>query len=316
MSVYRAVMELGVNMPNFGPEVNPETLLAWARFAEDGGFTTLVVSDHVAPTPEVTALYPSPFYDAFVLLAWLTGQTTTVRLGTSVVVLPYRHPLLTARMSAMLYAMSGGRFVLGAGVGWARTEYAALGLDAAARGSTTDAYLEIVTSAWAQPTVSSDTAGLRFQDVATGPNPPGGRVPLWVGGASAAAIRRAARFATAWHPINPQLPWLRDTGLPALAAASAAAGRPVPGLVPRIKARLQPQPAPANRPLGVGTLTQIVDDVVALADCGASEVILDPNPDTPRPRDFATEQRHLLEIRDAYRDRAHTPSASGTRSPR
>ncbi|MEH1130633.1 TIGR03619 family F420-dependent LLM class oxidoreductase [Micromonospora sp. CPCC 206061] len=291
---------LGLNVPNFGPEVDPETLLAWARFAEDNGFSTLVVSDHVAPTPEVAALYPSPFYDPFTLLAWLAGQTTTVHLGTSVVVLPYRHPLLTARLSAMLHVLSGGRFVLGTGSGWARTEFAALGLDASARGATTDAYLEIITRAWAEPTVS---AAPHFQDVATGPNPPGGSVPLWVGGAGKAAIRRAARFATAWHPINPTLSWLRGAGVPALAEAAATLGRPVPGLVPRIKARLQPEPAPPDRPLGVGTLTQVVDDVAALAEAGASEVILDPNPDSPRPRDFATEQRQLLEIRDAFRAR-------------
>ncbi|GLI03950.1 TIGR03619 family F420-dependent LLM class oxidoreductase [Phytohabitans aurantiacus] len=288
---------LGFNVPNFGPEADPDTLLAWARFAEDSGFSTIVVSDHVAPTPEVTALYPSPFYDPFTLLAWLAGQTTTVHLGTSVTVLPYRHPLLTARLSAMLHVLSGGRFVLGAGSGWSRTEFAALGLDASARGATTDAYLEIITRAWAEPTVS---AAPHFHDVATGPNPSDGRVPLWIGGAGKAAIRRAARFATAWHPINPTLSWLRDTGLPALASA----GRPMPGLVPRIKARLQPEPAPPDRPLGVGTLDQVVGDVAALVEAGASEVILDPNPDSPRPRDFATERRHLLEIRDAFRARS------------
>jgi probable F420-dependent oxidoreductase len=298
------VTALGVNVPNFGPEADGAALLEWARYAERAGFATIVVSDHVAPTPEVTALYPPPFHDPFVLLAWLAGQTTTVRLGTSVVVLPYRHPLLTARMSAMLHGLSSGRFVLGVGSGWAVTEFAALGLDAAARGRTTDAYLDVVVRAWAGDTVSADAEGLHFQDVATGPAPPGGAVPLWVGGAAPAAIRRAARHATAWHPINPRLAWLRDAGLPALAAAAADAGRPVPQLVPRIKARLQPDAAPAGRPPGVGTLEQVVSDLLALEACGATEIVLDPNPDAPRPRDHATERRHLLEIRDAYRSRA------------
>jgi probable F420-dependent oxidoreductase len=294
---------LAVNVPNFGPETDWAALLDWARFAEDAGFTTIVVSDHVAPTPEVVALYPPPFHDPFVLLAWLAGRTTTVRLGTSVVVLPYRHPLLTARMSAMIHGISGGRFVLGVGSGWAATEFAALGLDPAARGRTTDAYLDVVVRAWANDTVSADTGGLRFADVATGPAPAGGAVPLWVGGAAPAAIRRAARHGTAWHPINPRLGWLRDTGLPALAAAAAEAGRPVPRFVPRIKARLQPEPAPADRPLGVGTLDQVVGDVLSLAELGAVEVVLDPNPDAPRPRDHAAERRDLLEIRDAYEKR-------------
>lgn len=287
----------------FGPEADREALLGWAHFAEGNGFATLVVSDHVAPTPQVTAIYPGPFHDPFTLLAWLAGQTTKVRLGTSVVVLPYRHPLLTARMSAMVHLMSRGRFVLGVGTGWADSEFEALGLDVTARGKTTDAYLEVITHAWAHETVSADVAGLQFRDVATGPTPPGGHLPVWVGGASRAAIRRAVRFATAWHPINPDLAWLRNVGLPTLADTAAAAERPVPDLVPRIKARLQAEPAPAGRPLGVGTLEQVVNDVVALASSGAVEVVLDPNPDTPRPRDFSTEQRHLLEIKDAYEQR-------------
>jgi len=302
------VTALGVNVPNFGPEADQEALLGWARFAERGGFSTMVVSDHVAPTPEVTALYPPPFHDPFILLAWLAGQTTTLRLGTSVTVLPYRHPLLTARMSAMLHGLSHGRFVLGVGSGWAPTEFAALGLDPATRGRTTDAFLDVVVRAWTHETVDADHDGLHFRDVATGPAPPGGTVPLWVGGSGSAAIRRAARHATAWHPINPKLAWLRDTGLPALAAAAAEAGRPVPRLVPRIKARLQPEPAPGDRPLGVGTLDQVVSDLLALADCGATEIILDTNPDEPGPRDYATEQRHLTEIRDAHDRHAAGPA--------
>jgi alkanesulfonate monooxygenase SsuD/methylene tetrahydromethanopterin reductase-like flavin-dependent oxidoreductase (luciferase family) len=143
------MIRLGVNVPNFGPGSSYDALLGWARFAEDGGFDTLVVSDHVVLTPEVAAIYPEPFHDPFVLLAWLAGQTSTVRLGTSVVLLPYRHPLHTARMSAMLHLMSGGRFVLGVGAGWSATEFAALGADHARRGPVTDEYLEIITGAWA-----------------------------------------------------------------------------------------------------------------------------------------------------------------------
>ena len=294
------MIPLGVNVPNFGPEAETGALLDWARFAEDAGFATLVVSDHVVPTPEVTALYPEPFHDPFVLLAWLAGQTSRIRLGTSVVVLPYRHPLHTARMSAMLHLMSGGRFVLGVGAGWAATEFAALGADHAGRGAVTDRYLEIITAAWAQERISAELLGMRFADAATGPRPAGGRLPVWAGGASPRAIRRAARWASAWHPINPRYEWLRDRGLPAVRAAAAELGRPVPELVVRIKARLQATTGGPERPLGVGTLDEVVGDVVALERLGATEVILDANPDTPRPRDFAVERGHLVEIVQAY----------------
>ncbi|WP_199517356.1 TIGR03619 family F420-dependent LLM class oxidoreductase [Nucisporomicrobium flavum] len=294
------MIPLGVNVPNFGAEATVGALLDWARFAEDEGFATLVVSDHVVPTPEVTALYPDPFHDPFVLLAWLAGQTSRVRLGTSVVVLPYRHPLHTARMSAMLDLMSGGRFVLGVGAGWAATEFAALGADHAARGQVTDRYLDLITTAWARERVSAELPGMRITDAATGPRPAAGRLPVWAGGASPRAIRRAARWASAWHPINPPYEWLRDRGVPALRAAAADLGSPVPDLVVRIKARLQPASGGPGRPLGVGTLAEVVEDVATLEQLGASEVILDANPDTPRPRDFDAERRHLVEIAQAY----------------
>jgi alkanesulfonate monooxygenase SsuD/methylene tetrahydromethanopterin reductase-like flavin-dependent oxidoreductase (luciferase family) len=274
------MIRLGVNVPNFGPEATHEALLDWARFAEDGGFATLVVSDHVVLTDDVTAIYPEPFQDPFVLLAWLAAQTSTVRLGTSVIVLPYRHPQHTARMSSMLQRMSGGRFVLGAGAGWARQEFEALGADHERRGATTDDYLEIITREWAREGVQP--------------------IPVWAGGPSRRAIRRAVRHATAWHPINPEYAWLRDRGLPALRAEAAAQDRPVPELVVRIKARLRPEPEGAGRPMGVGTLEQVVGDVRALAGLGAGEVVLDTNPDTPRPRDYAAERRHLTEIKQGY----------------
>jgi probable F420-dependent oxidoreductase len=290
------MIRLGVNVPNFGPESSYDALLGWARFVEDGGFDTLVVSDHVVLTPEVTEIYPEPFHDPFVLLAWLAGQTSTVRLGTSVVLLPYRHPLHTARMSAMLQLMSGGRFVLGVGAGWSATEFAALGADHARRGPTTDEYLEIIIGAWAHERVD----GPGYRDVSTGPRPPRGRVPVWVGGASRRAIRRAVRSGSSWHPINPDLDWLREVGLPSLRTEAADQGRAVPELIVRMKARLQAQPAGPGRPAGVGTLAQVVGDVRALAGLGAAEVVLDPNPDQPRPRDYAAEQRQLADIRQAY----------------
>jgi probable F420-dependent oxidoreductase len=297
------MMRLGLNVPNFGPEADPDSLSEWARFAESNGFATLVVSDHVAPTHEVTDTYAPPFYDPFVLLAWLAAQTSTLRLGTSVLVVPYRHPLLTARMSAVAHELSGGRFVLGAGSGWARTEFEALGLDHSKRGRTTDAYLDVITRAWAQDRVSSDLPGLTFDEVATGPSPAGGRVPLWIGGAGPTAIKRAVRFGEAWHPINPVLADLRDVGMPALRRAAEASGRAVPGLVPRIKTRLSTTLQPSRRPLGVGTLEQVVADLGALADLGAVEVILDANPDRPEPRDFDAERANLLDVKQAWENR-------------
>jgi alkanesulfonate monooxygenase SsuD/methylene tetrahydromethanopterin reductase-like flavin-dependent oxidoreductase (luciferase family) len=113
-------VQIGVNVPNFGPGTDPGVLRRWAQTVEGLGFDLLMVSDHIAVTPDVAAQYPAPFYEPFTTLAWLAGITHQVRLGTTVLIAPYRHPLLTARMAANLNQLSEGRLVLGVGVGWAR----------------------------------------------------------------------------------------------------------------------------------------------------------------------------------------------------
>jgi alkanesulfonate monooxygenase SsuD/methylene tetrahydromethanopterin reductase-like flavin-dependent oxidoreductase (luciferase family) len=116
-----------VNVPNFGPGTNPAVLKHWAQTVEGLGFDLLMVSDHLALTPDVAEQYPAPFYEPFTTLSWLAGITDRIRLGTTVLIVPYRHPLLMARMAANLNALSGGRLVLGVASGWARQEFEALG---------------------------------------------------------------------------------------------------------------------------------------------------------------------------------------------
>ena len=242
-------MKLGVNILNFGPGGSPESLLGWARFAEQTGFSIAMMSDRGPLTPDVQALYPAPFYDPFVTLAWLAGQTEHIELGTTVALLPYRHPLLTARMAANIDRFSGGRFVFGVGVGWSEPEFAALGVPFGQRGAITDEYLAAITELWAGEVVSMNGRFVSFGEVATGPRPARRpRPPIWVGGSSAAGIRRAARFGDAWHPIDPRLDWLREVGLPRLRSAAAEAGRAagaVPADQPAHRAgRPRPGPAP------------------------------------------------------------------------
>ena len=183
-------MEIGVNVPNFGPGTRPDVLRQWARTVEGLGYDLLMVSDHVAVTPDVAEQYPAPFYEPFTTLSWLAGITDRVRLGTTVLVAPYRHPLLIARMAANLNQLSGGRLVLGVGVGWAKQEYEALGVEFGQRGKLTDETLQAIRTAW------EDDADYRSGDI-----------PVWVGGMSDAALRRAVRHGQAWHPdlVHPRL---------------------------------------------------------------------------------------------------------------
>lgn len=297
-------MKLGVNVPNFSPTATPDTLREWIRFADDSGFDLAMMSDHVAPTPDVTAIYPPPFYDPFTTLAWLAGATDRLELGTSVTILPYRHPLLVARVAANIDRFTGGRFVLGVGVGWSEPEYAALGVAFRERGTITDEYLDAIIAAWSHDVVSFDGDHARYAAVDTGPRPARApHPPIWVGGASPAAIRRAAVFGDAWHPINPSVAWLRNTGLPALRAAAADIGRTSPDLCPRIRARPQSTDLPDDdRPIGVGSARQIQADLEALAELGASYVVLDTNPDDPSDRrPPAQDQDDLRSIADRVR---------------
>ena len=121
-------MKFGVNLINFGPGVSPDSLLRWTQFAEAVGYHLVMISDHVAVTADVDEVYPAPFYDPLIALSWLAGATCRVRLGTTVLIVPYRSPLLVARMTANLDRFSGGRLILGVGAGWAAQEFDALGV--------------------------------------------------------------------------------------------------------------------------------------------------------------------------------------------
>ncbi|MFF0268013.1 LLM class flavin-dependent oxidoreductase [Kribbella sp. NPDC004536] len=247
-------MELGVNVPNFGPGTNPARLRDWARVVEGLGYDLLMVSDHVAITPDVAEQYPEPFYEPFTTLSWLAGITSRVRLGTTVLIAPYRHPLLTARMATNLNALSGGRLVLGVGVGWAQQEFAALGADFAGRGRATDEVLAAL---------------------------PAG-IPRWIGGNSPAALRRTIEYGDAWHPLRRTIPQLR-AGLARLRALTPPSGavdpsRPgAPRFAPRILLRLTREPlVDDERIAGEGTVEQVLEDLAVLQDLGATNVVLDP----------------------------------------
>ncbi|MEV8442877.1 LLM class flavin-dependent oxidoreductase [Actinosynnema sp. NPDC051121] len=251
-------MQLGVNVPNFGPGTSPDVLRDWARTVEGLGFDLLMVSDHVAVTPDVAEQYPAPFYEPLTALAWLAGVTSRIRLGTTVLVLPYRHPLLVARMAANVNELSGGRFVLGVGVGWARQEYEALGVRFGDRGRLTDEGLRAVRAAW------RDEADYRA-----------GRIPIWVGGHSDAALRRAVRLGDAWHSLRLTPAAFREA-LGRLENIAEAEGKPLPALTPRVLLRVTPEEAGPERRLGEGTVEQVVGDLVELRALGAEAVVLDP----------------------------------------
>jgi alkanesulfonate monooxygenase SsuD/methylene tetrahydromethanopterin reductase-like flavin-dependent oxidoreductase (luciferase family) len=261
---------IGVNVPNFGPGTSPGLLRDWARTVEGLGFDLLMVSDHVVVTPDVAEQYPAPFYEPFTTLSWLAGVTERITLGTTVLIAPYRHPLLVARMAANLSELSGGRLVLGVGAGWARQEFEALGVPFGRRGTLTDELITTLREAW-----SDD--GYRA-----------GHIPIWVGGLSDGALRRAVLRGDAWHPLR-QTPEGWQESLARLEKVATTENRPLPALAPRIVLRLTDSP-PADRRLGEGTIEQVAADLARLRADGAHAVVLDPfvgDPEETRRPDVA-----------------------------
>ena len=300
-------MKIGVNLINFGPGATPETLLAWARLVEELGFHLLMTSDHVAITSDVAARYPAPFYEPLSLLGWLAGVTRKLELGTTVIIVPYRHPLETARATAVVDQLCGGRFIFGVGVGWAKQEFATLGVPFERRGAMSNDYLAAIKTAWTSDPASYTGPFVSFRDVSTGPRPiRSPHPPIWVGGASDAAMRRAVRLGDAWHPIRVRVPWLRDTGLPKLREIADKEGRALPALCPRIRLRItETDLADDQRIAGEGSLGQVRADLEALAKLGASYVLLDTyTDDVEATRHHETAWRMLALLADRALDLA------------
>ena len=284
-------MKIGLKLHHSGPGANPDYMLRWARFAETLGLHLIMTADHAALTPDVLAEYPAPYYEAFTSLAWLAAHTSKIKLGISVVVLPYRHPVHMAHLSANVDQLSGGRLIFGVGSGHSAGEFEALGVPFHQRGRMADDYLAAIHALWTADVASYDGEFVSFKDVMVSPRPiQSPHPPVWVGGNSRAGIRRAVRFGQAWHPIGVTIPWLRDEGLPLLRRIADQEGRPVPSLCPRIWCRLTDSPlSEDDRVAGEGTLDQVRGDLEALEALGAEYVLLDTKRNSPTA---LTERHH------------------------
>ncbi len=179
-----------------GPE-----LLTVARHADRLGFDHISTCDHVAIAQAHAATAGTVWYDPAVTLAYLASATTRVRLLSHVIVLPYRHPLLVAKAFATLDHLSDGRVILGVGCGHLKSEFRTLGVPFEARGVLSDEYLQAIRVAWTDEAASFNGQFVQFQDVVVAPRPrQQPHPPIWVGGNSRAAVRRAVRYGDGWIP--------------------------------------------------------------------------------------------------------------------
>lgn len=196
-----------------------EAITAMTGALEDAGVDGCCVTDHPAPAHHWLHASGHDALDPFTALAFVAAASTTLRLLTNILVLPYRNPFITAKAATTLQVLSGGRFILGVGAGYQREEFAALGVDFARRGRLTDDALEALREIWAGGRISRQGPG--YTAVDNEPRPaPAPPPPLWIGGSSDAALRRAARFGDGWCPffaIAHHSKLNRDTGIASVA---------------------------------------------------------------------------------------------------
>jgi probable F420-dependent oxidoreductase len=179
----------------------PAELLRVAQACDRAGFFYVAVCDHVCIPRSHAAAMSTTWYDAVATLGWLAAATTSVRLLSYVYVAPYRHPLQTAKAFATLDALSGGRMILGVGAGHLEAEFAALGVDFTRRGALLDDAIEAVATAFRDEFPEHDGRVWHVHDMGIRPRPvQRPRPPIWVGGSTPAAVRRAAVRGDGWLP--------------------------------------------------------------------------------------------------------------------
>jgi probable F420-dependent oxidoreductase len=216
-------MRLGVAMRSMGPQSEPDVFLACARAAEEAGLDDLWIQDHVAIPPDDAEGSGGRYLDPLTALAWLAAHTRRIGLGTGVLILPYRPALPTAKAIATVQELSGGRLLLGVGVGWMKPEFRALGVPRERRGALTDEVLDFLERCFADDVVEAHGQPFLFR-----PRPP--KPPVFVGGAPPHALERAARHADGWLPMALSPEQLAEP-VATLRALARDAGRPAPQVV-------------------------------------------------------------------------------------
>jgi probable F420-dependent oxidoreductase len=190
-------VHFGVILPNYGPGSSPDGIRRAAALAEELGFDSVWATEHIIVGPEAVDPYGRVF-DPLVTLGWIAGWTERIGLGTSIVLVPLHNPMHLAKEVATLQELSGGRVMLGVGMGWHRDEFDFMGVEFDGRGRRADEAIRVMRALWRG---ERDFAGEHwsFSDATFGPLP--SRQPeLWVGGSSPRAIRRACELGDVWHP--------------------------------------------------------------------------------------------------------------------
>jgi probable F420-dependent oxidoreductase len=287
-------MEFGLHLPASSASVKAQDLIRFAQQAEALGFYCITVADHLVvpknisiPYPyTVDGKYPGTGYhlETLMTMGFLAGATNRIRFITSVMIAPYRNPVITAKMLASLDVLSKGRVIIGLGVGWMKEEFENLGAPAfAERGKVTDEYIHAFRELWTKDAPSFNGKYCSFSDIVFLPKPvQKPAIPIWIGGHSKQAIRRAARLGDGWHPIGgvPTIPLEPDDmkrDLELLAEHAQAAGRDPKKIRVALKGSLfdKEKKIEGRRRRFMGNAEDIAADIQAYGDVGVDTMIFD-----------------------------------------
>jgi probable F420-dependent oxidoreductase len=287
-------MRYGFYLPTRGACATADALEALLERGEALGFASVMIADHLVFPVEIASRYPytvsgefpggGDALDQLALMAFVAGRTRSLRLVTSVMILPHRNPVLTAKMLATIDVVSRGRVTVGVGVGWLREEFEALGArDFDRRGAVSDEYIRIFKTLWTQTPASFEGTFYRFAALRCLPQPvQKPHPPIWIGGHSPAALRRVARHGDGWHPVGgtaavPLRPAEFRASLDELYRLTEKEGRDPSRLTISYKAPVYDTAvvdAGGRRPFSGGP-EQILEDVETYARLGVSELVVD-----------------------------------------
>lgn len=287
-------MQIGCSAPTSGPLIAPDSLVRIATEAESLGYDYVTVSDHVMIPTSIASRYPysdsgefpsgaaAPRLEQLTAATFIAAVTTKLRIVTSVMVVPHRPAVLTAKILATIDFLSKGRLTLGIGAGWCEEEFIAIGaLPFAERGAVTDEFMMVCKELWTADEPRFEGKYVQFKDVLFPPKPPQGALPIWVGGESGPALRRTARYGDAWYPIgtNPQFPMDTLTrfkaGVAKLRGLTEKAGRDPDAVALAYRVSSNPEAQPkgmvdGERKLFTGGAADYAGDIKALRDVGVT----------------------------------------------
>jgi len=290
-------MKFGFIIPhNFGLD-DPDDVVNIGIRAEELGFDSVWVNHHVLNVGYIfDRLGSKPYYDAITVLTWVAAHTTRVRLGTTVLVLPYLNPLVLAKTLATLDVMSRGRLNVGVGVGALKTESDALGSTFETRGRYADESIKIMKELWSSEDPEFEGEFYSFSDVKFSPKPAQkSGIPILVGGASKAAMRRAATLGDGWHPISQSMSDL-SKNIQTIRRLADEAGRDSSKITVSVRTELDVTDSPSDgtESAMIGNADQLRATIEQYEELGVTELVLSVSTDDvdriKRTQDRFTEQ--------------------------